>query len=747
MITIAWYLLKVIICSGILCGYYFLALRNKIFHRWNRFYLLASVVLALLVPLVKINIFQKPDVAKGSVIQMLQTISYGDEIVIEYSRKGFHINSQMLAATAYLLVCGILLTAFFIALYRINKLKKKYPQTQIEGINFVNTNDKGTPFSFFNFIFWNRAIDLHSKPGQQIFNHEIAHIKEKHSYDKIFMNLVLVIFWINPFFWLMRKELHMIHEFIADQEALEDSDLNAFAEMILHTVYPGQKFSPTNPFFYSPLKRRFIMLTKNKNPKVSYLSRLLVLPLAALLFFAFTLKVKTASNDKMSYTGKTITVVIDAGHGGNDHGAVSQNGLVEKDITLSIVKKIAALNSNDRIKILLSRGDDQSLSVKDRVEFAKANGANMFISIHLDAAANNEQENKNGISVLIDKNNKNILLASALINELKKSYTTEDKVRVRKNGIWVLDANNCPAAMIECGYLTNPGDEAFITNKTNQEKIARNILNAIENFAVNLNNNDSQTVAAVDTIPDVYYNNKKVNSLELNQSKVKVTYDDGSKETITRAEAQKRGFVFPATPPVPPLPPTPPTLPTSSTSPTPPTPPTPPLPPDVLYFADGKEISSTEMKNISPNNILSINVLKGKSAEKKYGDKGNNGVIEIITKPGKDTIPDKVFTQTEVEASFPGGASAWTKYIIQKIQSNVDSLTEKDFGTCLLKFIVNKDGTVSDVKATTMQGTKLADIAVNAIKHGPRWNPAQQNGHPVDAFRLQPVTLTNPDKK
>jgi N-acetylmuramoyl-L-alanine amidase len=416
MITLAWYLLKVIICSGILCGYYFLALRNKIFHRWNRFYLLASVVLALLVPLVKINIFQKPDVEKASVIQMLQTISYGDEIVIEYSRKGLHINSQMLASTAYLLVCGILITIFFIALYKIKKLKNKYPKTEIEGIHFINTNDKGTPFSFFNFIFWNNAIDLHSKPGQQIFNHEIAHIKEKHSYDKIFMNLVLIFFWINPFFWLMRKELYMIHEFIADQEALEDSDLSAFAEMILQTVYPGQNFSPTNPFFYSPLKRRFIMLTKNKNPKVSYLSRLLVLPIAALLFFAFTLKVKTENNNKMSYDGKTITVVVDAGHGGNDHGALSLNGLFEKDITLSIVKKIAALNSNDRIKILLSRDDDQSLSVKDRVAFAKANGANMFISIHLNAIPNNETQDKNGFAVLIDKNNKNILLASTLIN-------------------------------------------------------------------------------------------------------------------------------------------------------------------------------------------------------------------------------------------------------------------------------------------------------------------------------------------
>ena len=70
------------------------------------------------------------------------------------------------------------------------------------------------------------------------------------------MNVVLLFFWINPFFWLMQKELSMIHEFIADKEALEDSDINAFAEMVLQTVYPGQHFSLTNNFFHSPLKRK-----------------------------------------------------------------------------------------------------------------------------------------------------------------------------------------------------------------------------------------------------------------------------------------------------------------------------------------------------------------------------------------------------------------------------------------------------------------------------------------------------------
>ncbi|MDQ6845278.1 MAG: hypothetical protein M3Z92_13160, partial [Bacteroidota bacterium] len=294
MIALAWYLLKVILCSGILCGYYFIALRNKIFHRWNRFYLLASVLIALSVPLMKINIFQKTNAEKGTVVKILQTINYGDEIIIEYGKnKGIQFNPANIIIGAYLLITFVFLSIFIIALHRIFRLKKKYPETKLAGINFVSTDARGTPFSFFNFIFWNNAIDLDSKQGHQIFNHEIAHVKEKHSYDKIFMNLLLIFFWINPFFWLIQKELSMIHEFIADKEALEDNDINAFAEMILQTVYPGKKFPITNNFFHSPLKRRLTMFIKNKNPKVNYASRLFVLPLAAIVFLAFTLKMKT----------------------------------------------------------------------------------------------------------------------------------------------------------------------------------------------------------------------------------------------------------------------------------------------------------------------------------------------------------------------------------------------------------------------------------------------------------------------
>ncbi len=757
MITLAWYLLKVIICSGILCGYYYLALRNKIFHRWNRFYLLAAVVLSLIVPVMKINIFQSPGEGNGAVVNMLKTINSSDEIIIEYSRhNGLQLSSENIISGIYLLITLAFLSIFFLALYKIYRLTKIYPGTKMKGISFISTDAKGTPFSFFNSIFWNNAIDIYSRQGQQIFNHEIAHVKEKHSYDKVFMNILLIFFWMNPFFWLIRKELSMIHEFIADKEALEDSDINAFAEMILQTVYPGQQFLLTNNFFHSPLKRRITMFTKNKNPKVNYLSRLLVLPLAAIVFFAFTLKMKTIDSSGF-YNGKTITVVIDAGHGGEDNGAIAADGLKEKDINLSIAKKIAELNTNDHIKILLSRDNDKLIPLKERVEFAEKNHSDLFISIHTNASDDGNL-NENGFSVSIDKNNsdKNKLLASALIQELKKSYTTDDFVGLRKNGVWVLDHNICPAALIECGYLTYPADEAFITNNHNQEKIARNVLDAIEKYAAqNFSVNSTPVITPEDTVPattliqqldnqkgsDILYivdgkitnrneafaiNPKDIGSINVlkNETAIKQYGEKGKNGVIVITKKTKAisSSVIEKT-----------------------------IKPDPVYFVDGKEIPKDKLNTISPDAIKSISILKGDNAINKYGDKGKNGVVEIFLKTPvisqNDTIPNKVFTKVENEAAFPGGQDAWVKYISTAIQASMDSLTEKDFGTCVVKFIVNTDGKISNVEATTRKDTRLAEVAMNAIRTGPKWIPASQNGKTVAAYRLQPVTLTNPEKK
>ncbi|MEO7315814.1 MAG: M56 family metallopeptidase, partial [Ginsengibacter sp.] len=261
MIEISWYILKVLIVSGILTGYYFLALKDKVFHKWNRFYLLFTVVLSLVLPFISIDVRTPIAAEQGTAIKVLQAVTVQDQLIIEMGQKSSFLTANNLIVSGYMLISLVFIGILLRTLLKIYRIKRNYPSTEVKGINFINTNDKSTPFSFFNSIFWNQSIDLHSSRGQQIFNHELAHVKEKHTHDKIFMNVVLLFFWVNPFFWIIRKELNMIHEFVADKMSVEDGDINAFAEMILSSVYPGEQFSLTNNFFYSPIKRRLLMLS------------------------------------------------------------------------------------------------------------------------------------------------------------------------------------------------------------------------------------------------------------------------------------------------------------------------------------------------------------------------------------------------------------------------------------------------------------------------------------------------------
>jgi protein TonB len=118
----------------------------------------------------------------------------------------------------------------------------------------------------------------------------------------------------------------------------------------------------------------------------------------------------------------------------------------------------------------------------------------------------------------------------------------------------------------------------------------------------------------------------------------------------------------------------------------------------------------------------------------------------VIAKPVKKESGNSTFIPVEVEAKFPGGDGAWQKYIQKAIQRELDEFTDADYGTCVVKFMVDINGNVSKVQATTMQGSKLAEIAVSTISKGPKWIPAMQNGRYVTAYRVQPVTLLNPNQ-
>lgn len=186
--------------------------------------MLAIVVLSLSLPLININILHKAAEPKTNIIKMLQVVTVGDEYMDEVIVHPTVRNISLVQALsfAYMLVSFVLLLMMLQMLAHIASLLRKNKVMLIQDIHFVNTNNaKGTPFSFFKYIFWNEQIDMNSPAGTRIFMHEAAHIREHHSRDKMFINIVLIVFWINPFFWLIRRELSLIHEFAADKKAVK----------------------------------------------------------------------------------------------------------------------------------------------------------------------------------------------------------------------------------------------------------------------------------------------------------------------------------------------------------------------------------------------------------------------------------------------------------------------------------------------------------------------------------------------
>lgn len=298
MLTTVYYFLQVILCSGIMMGYYWLVLRNKRFHQYNRFYLLAIALLCWLVPLIKIQWSEPVVQADQQLIRFISLIAQNNTAIESGLQSGTgNSNWPIVLIAVYALGALVLLTGMIRAVYRIYRLLQIHSCKTVGDVYLIFTKAAGAPFSFFRYIFWHESIDLKSEAGKQMMQHELTHVQQKHSIDKLLMQLVLIAGWFNPFFWLMKKEMEMIHEFIADHKAVAEGDAASLAQMLLTASYPQQHELLTNPFFFSPIKRRLQMISNQRHPSFSYLRRLVVLPLLAVLVICFSFRNKEINTD------------------------------------------------------------------------------------------------------------------------------------------------------------------------------------------------------------------------------------------------------------------------------------------------------------------------------------------------------------------------------------------------------------------------------------------------------------------
>lgn len=279
-------ILKVILCSGIVLGLYYLFLAKEKTFTFNRFYLLLGLVFAYSIPFVtietKLITNEKPKLFFEQEIpqQVLQT-------PVEIQAETF--DYTQLLWLIYFIISGILILKMLYAIVKIKRLKGR--KIIYKNRNIVLLEKDIAPFSFLNSIYLSENYFKDGKIDDRIFLHEEIHVKQKHSFDVLFIEIVKAFSWFNPFIYFYKNVMIINHEFIADEEVItKNENIKNYQELILNEVLRQQNLNLIHQFNFNNTKKRFIMMT-NKNSKFAKAKKYFALPISVILFFAFAEKI------------------------------------------------------------------------------------------------------------------------------------------------------------------------------------------------------------------------------------------------------------------------------------------------------------------------------------------------------------------------------------------------------------------------------------------------------------------------
>ena len=309
--TFLVYILKSAACLAVFYLFYKLLMSRDTFHRFNRFALLGLLVLSSLLPLVEASV-NSPAAVQETMLTLEQLLLMADIQPEGESMAAATPSATVLWLRAALLVylTGIV---FFIArnlcsLARLGRLIRQgkrealdsyLPDRKEKNVRLVVHDHDIAPFSWMHWIVIARK-DLEEN-GREILIHELAHIRNRHSWDLLLADLCIFVQWFNPAAWLLKQELQNIHEYEADETVLREGVNARNYQMLLIKKAVGTRlYSMANSFNHSSLKKRITMMLKEKSNPWARAKYLYILPLAALAVTAFARPEVSAVADEIS---------------------------------------------------------------------------------------------------------------------------------------------------------------------------------------------------------------------------------------------------------------------------------------------------------------------------------------------------------------------------------------------------------------------------------------------------------------
>jgi len=278
------------ICLAVLFAMYWLFLRKETYFRFNRFYLLSTIIIAFTLPLGNLILFEngKGISALGGIVSVAETIRIPAVTIAAESERVLSqsINWPYMLVVIYLIGASLLIIRTILGIVRVCILKQKGKVVSKDGYSIVYMKQKLAPFSFLKTIYLNDAL-ADGPDKSSIISHERIHVRQLHTYDNLFIEFFLAIFWFNPFMWFLKGALRNTHEYLADNGVLIGSTSRTSYQSLLLKQIIGLTPIVLTSSFNSTIKKRIKMMCRNKSSVLAKFKPLLLVPMIILLTLVF----------------------------------------------------------------------------------------------------------------------------------------------------------------------------------------------------------------------------------------------------------------------------------------------------------------------------------------------------------------------------------------------------------------------------------------------------------------------------
>ena len=657
-----YYDLKVAALIAVFYLFYMLLLARETTHTLNRAVLLGGIVLSAVLPLCVVTIHKTlslPLPVKEESIYLLSEMAADDVTTPLPHREGLG-EGLLLGLVAAILLAGILIRLLYVAhgYWKLHQLIRNGEQhTLTSGSRVCVVDAPVAPFSWMRTIVLSRAdwsatvvgrsalpLGLSKNASERydplqrlealptIFAHEEAHVRHRHSYDIVVVEVLTALQWFNPVVWFLRQELRTLHEYEADASVLSRGfDESQYIHLLMQKATGIQACALANGINTHKTKKRIIMMLKPKSKRAAWLKALYIVPIALV---------------SLAMTARTVV----------DY----QTATTDDDLAVRVFHE----TTNDR-------GDSYQIRHAPGVKFYN-NGKEEAIPDNRSIALEVSKTTMQIDGVKFDESSLPDLSVTAL-REIHLNETDPDR--------------------FVCNLVT--GELTKSTGKMN----------------------DTEFVSYVKRQQAAGLTNSQLTQTMLNEgggiSRARILHLNG-------VYGSGKGY---------------------------------------LFVVDGKEVSREEFGQLQPEDIASVTVMDVGPAKKVFGDKGRYGatVVETVlqrsealpttTLQRSEALPTKVdepiFDVCEQMPSFPGGEAELMGFIARNIKYPKVAEENGVQGRILVKFIIEKDGSLSNAKVLETKGSGASPVVVTAMMPEKERQDAEGHNAGVQAMRDEALRVVN----